>query len=62
MTNETLEQKYVKRLKEVAKVHENDLEVMHVLADRIIIAALDELGFHNLVEEFNLITKDCYYA
>lgn len=62
MTNEIIERKYVKRLQKLLQENINDPEAMHILADRAIIAALDELGMEDLAKEFLLITENSYYA
>ena len=61
--NKRLNDKYLKRLKEVKQkyeVEEDDTEVAHSLADAVLCDLLESLGYVELVEEFYSIHK--WYA
>lgn len=61
--NKRLNDKYLKRIKEVKQryeIEEEDTEVAHALADEVLCDLLESLGYAGLVEEYNSIHK--WYA
>lgn len=50
--------KQVRKLEEVYALHEKDREVLHICADEVLLEALVELGFSEIVLAYEKIRED----
>ena len=51
---------YLLKMKEIGEKHGNDEEVCHGLADDLLCEILNDLGYNDIVEEFEKLPK--WYA
>lgn len=60
IVTEERKKNYIALLKSTREVFEDDTEMAHIQADEIICAVLEELGYKDIVDEYNKIYK--WYA
>ena len=55
--NIELEKKAINSLKKVSQKHKGDTEAAHVSADKVLVELLEELGYSDVVKEYNKVPK-----
>jgi len=55
--NIELEKKAVNSLKKVSQKYKGDTEAAHVGADKVLVELLEELGYSDVVKEYNKVPK-----
>lgn len=62
IVNKELENKYADKLKKVYEKYLNDNEMLHIECDYILIQFLNELGYTKIIEEYEKIEDNFWYA
>lgn len=57
-----LEEELEELIEELGEKGERDFEILHVKADEVLLKALKRYGEHKLVELYESIEKDFWYA
>lgn len=57
-----MEEKYIKQMQEVFEKYKNDNEALHGMCDIILTKFLNELGYKKIVELYDKISENFWYA